>query len=76
MALDSSYDTKTLDEIQAEFVSTGVDLAAMANHRQELSALIDQRKAQAKAQARVDALDPIEREALKQALESRAQQTP
>lgn len=73
MALGPEYDAKTLDELQAEFIQLGNDLSVCAQKRNDILALMDKRKAEAKAAAKVASLDPLEREALKRALESRQQ---
>lgn len=72
MALDASYDKKTIDELHAEFRRLASDLAAIADKREDLLALIEKRKAEAAASARVSRLTPVEKDALKHALESRS----
>lgn len=70
MILDSSYDTKTLDELHAELVVLGTQVAQLSDKRQAIFALMDKRKADAKATAHVSRLSVVEKDALKRVLES------
>lgn len=74
MQLDPSYDLKTIDELKAEFVDLGNQVGTISAKHQAIHALIEKRMAEAKAAAQVADLTPIEKDALKRALESRAQQ--
>lgn len=73
MILDASYDAKTIEELHAEFVQTAAELSALTDKRAAIWALIEKRKAEARAAAHVSELSPIEKDALKRSLESRAQ---
>lgn len=75
MILDASYDLKTIEELQAEFVQLAADLSVITDKRAAILALMTKRKAEAKAAAQIASLDPIERDALKRALESRNPQS-
>lgn len=71
MILDPTYDTKTIDELQAEFRRLATDLAAISDKRAAVLALLEKRRAEASASVRVSHLTPVEKDALKRALESR-----
>lgn len=72
MILDPTYDTKTIDELQKEFRRLAADLAAISDKRAAILALMDKRTAEASASERVSRLTPVEKDALKHALESRS----
>lgn len=69
MILDSSYATKTIDDLRAELFQLATDLAAISDKRTAIFALIEKRKADAAAAVRVSRLSVVERDALKHALE-------
>lgn len=74
MQLDPSYDLKTIDELQAEFVALGNQVAEISDKRVAINDLMCKRKAEAKAAAMVAELSPLEKDALKRSLESRPAQ--
>lgn len=71
MALDPSYDSKTLDELQAEFVTLGNQLSTIDTKRKDIYALMDRKKAVLLAELKTANLSPAEKEAFRQALFSR-----
>lgn len=71
MALDPSYDSKTLDELQDEFVLLGNQLSTLDGKRKDILALMERKKAALLAELKTANLSPAEKEALKQALLSR-----
>ena len=71
MALDPSYDSKTLDELQDEFVLLGNQLSQVDTKRKDILALMDRKKAALLAGLRADNLSPVEKEAFRQVLFSR-----
>lgn len=71
MILDASYDAKTIEELQAEFNQLASEMATCSDKRVAIFALIEKRKAEAKAASRVAQLTAIEKDALKRALEAR-----
>jgi hypothetical protein len=68
MALDPSYDSKTIDELQAEFVVLGDQLSNVDMKRKDIFALIEKRKAAALAKNKINKLSLAEKEALREAL--------
>ena len=74
MILDASYDAKTVEELPAEFLDLGSQIATLSDKRQAIFALREKRKAEAKASAKVSQMTVLEKEALKRALESRPPQ--
>lgn len=73
MILDASYDAKTIDQLQAEFIDLANQVAALSDKRVAILALMEKRKAEAKAAAHVGNLTAVEKDALKRSLESRSQ---
>lgn len=71
MALDPSYDIKTLDELQTEFVALGNQLSEVDTKRKEICALIERKKASLLADMKTFNLTPVEKEAFRQALFSK-----
>lgn len=71
MALDPSYDSKTLDELQAEFVMLGEQFSVLDCKRKDILALMDRKKAALLAELKTANLSPAEKEAFRQALFSR-----
>ena len=71
MALDPSYDAKTLDELQDEFVLLGNQLSQIDTKRKDILALMERKKATLLAGLRADNLSPAEKEAFRQVLFSR-----
>lgn len=69
--LDASYDSKTLDELQAEFVTLGGQLSVLDCKRKDILALMDRKKAALLAELKTANLSPAEKEAFRQALFSR-----
>lgn len=65
----ADFSASSMDDLQAAFVQSGADLVTISNRRDLLLATLDQRKAQAMAKAKVDALSPREFDALKAALD-------
>lgn len=63
------FSKSSMDELQAAFVQSGADLVTISNRRDCILALLTQRQAQAVAKAKVDTLSPMERDALKTALD-------
>jgi hypothetical protein len=68
MILDPSYGSKTLDELQAEFVQLGNDLSTIDAKRRAILSLMNKRKAELLAQFKTSDLTDVEKEALRQAL--------
>lgn len=71
MALDPSYDSKTLDELQTEFVTLGDQLSVLDCKRKDILALMEKKKAALLAELKTANLSPAEKEALHQALFSK-----
>lgn len=71
MILDPSYDAKTLDELQAEFVLLGNELSTIDAKRRAILALIEKRKAELMAELKTSDMTPAEKEAMRQALFAR-----
>lgn len=72
MILDAVYDTKTLDELQAEFVLLGNELSIIDNKRKTIHVLMEKRKAKILAQTKIANLSTTEKDALRKALEIKA----
>ena len=72
MILDAVYDTKTLDELQAEFVLLGNELSIIDNKRKAIHVLMEKRKAKILAQTKIANLSTTEKDALRKALEIKA----
>lgn len=60
-----SYDTMTLDELQAEFVRLGSQLVTISNTREALLRIMADRKAAAVAKAAVAGMSVLEKDALR-----------
>lgn len=71
MILDPSYEAKTLDELQVEFVQLGNDLSSIDGKRKAILALIEKKKAALLAQVKTANLTDAEKEAFRQALFSK-----
>lgn len=62
------YTTATIDELRAEYQRLGGVLASAQEERKKIQELVERRKAQASAAAKVAELNPIQRDALLKAL--------
>lgn len=71
MALDPSYNTKSLDDLQLEFDQLGNDLSVIDTKRKAILALMEKKKAELMAQLKTANLSAAEKEALRQALFSK-----
>lgn len=67
--MNEDLDAFTQAQLRDEFVKLADQLSCVDNRRRKCLALIAQRQATASAQAKVAALSPLERDALKVALD-------
>lgn len=68
--MQKTYDTATLDELEAEFKALAEELSRINARRQELAVLMSRRKAEASARVKLGAMKPLERDALKRVLDT------
>lgn len=68
MALDPSYDSKTIDDLQTEFVLLGNQLSKIDMKRKDIFALIEKRKNTVVAQNKINKLSVAEKDALREYL--------
>jgi len=68
------YTTRTIPELEAELFRLGTQLASINDTRLELANLIVKRKADSRARERVRDMTPLDRDALKAALDDVARE--
>lgn len=68
--MDEDLEGMTLEALQAEFVRLAQQLVPLQNRRQAIADLMEKRTRQAGARARVLAMVPADRDALRAALDA------
>jgi hypothetical protein len=63
------FQAATIEELQAEYVRLAQVVVVAQNTRQEIHAIVQRRLAAARAQTRIRAMLPLERDALRTALD-------